>query len=174
MDRLFLSVRALRGSRRSAAALGFAWCAGLLSGMFFVAQLDGAVLSWMRTAAGGRVSIVGLLLGNLLPFFLCCIAFSFSIPRLAYAVCFLRSALYGFCALGVGLAFGRAGWLVQILLLFSDILTMPALLWFCLRHIHGEFRSRGRDFTLCAGYTAAVSAMELLWVAPFLAQLLSL
>ena len=167
------SIFAGPGRRHSTVLLAAVWCLGLLAGIFLVSRASESVIALMRLAGKSRVSIVGLLLGNLLPFLLSFAAISSSMPRLVYAVCFFRSALYGFCAFGVGLGYGSAGWLVQALLLFSDVLTMPALFWFWIRHIGGRRRSRNRDFLLCVIYAVAVWAADFCLVAPFLARLLS-
>lgn len=173
MHRFSSFLPTFRGGQRATAALALCWCLGLLSGVCLVPCVSKSLFSWMRLAARSRVSIVGLLCGNFLPFLISYLIFSFSIPRLIYAVCFFRAAGYGFCALGIRLGFGTAGWLIQPLLLFSDLLTMPVLLWFWLRNLDGSIQNRRRDFVLCGIAAAFAGAADFLLAAPFLSQLLS-
>lgn len=149
------------------------WCLGLLTGGLLISRESELVLSWMRLAACGRVSIVGLLLGNLLPFLFSFVFLSLSMPRLLYAVCFFRALLFGFCAAGIGAGFGSAGWLVQCFLFFSDFLTMPGLFWCWIRIFTRKSGDWRRDLLVGSLAAAGVGIVDYLLVAPYLARLLS-
>lgn len=154
-------------------ALSAVWTMGLMSGVFLLSCVRDSAPALMRPAVYGQVSIVGLLGGILLPFLISWIATSLSMLWLLYAVCFFRAALFGFCALGISLGFGSAGWLVGLLVLLPDALTMPALFWFCLRRLNGGGRAWVRDAGICCICIAVAGAVEICLAAPFLAELLS-
>lgn len=112
--------------------LAFVWFSGLLSGFFFFQKTTPIYLSLMRGIDLSSASIVGLMLSSLLPFLICGFsAFHFR-PILFFAVCFLKAFSYVFVS-GVILHHCSAGWLIQRLVMFHDILSFPLLYAFCSR-----------------------------------------
>lgn len=161
-------------SSKRAWALACLWCAGLVSGLFVVFGASDSLHSLMLPAIYARVSIVGLLSGLLLPLLLSYIFFRLSVQRLVFAVCFLRAALFGFCACGVVLSCGSAGWLIQGLMMGSDLFSIPLLYVFWLRHIDGSIRNLDRDLFACAGVTVVIGLLEYFLAVPFLARIVTL
>ena len=173
MDLFYPCDAARRGAARHKLEIFFFWLVGLLVGIVCASRIEEASFSLMRLTVESRVSIVSLLSSVLLPFLMCVICFLFSVPRLVFAVCFFRSALYGFAAFAVTRCYGAAGWLIRSLFLFSGTCTMPALIWLCVRHVDGVRNSFWRDVLLCAGFAVVIGILEVCCIMPFLVQLLS-
>ena len=167
--RLQQSVRAFWRNRRY--LLCFCWCLGLLLGTLFAVGADASFLSLMRQAAVSRVSIVNLLTAIVLPFLFSALAVYMGRPRALYVICFCKALCFAFCIVLADRSFGTAGWLIQPLLLFSDLLLAPVLFWFSVRHIGGGSGSLQKDIGFCAAVIAAVAMLDAFWVSPFLAEL---
>lgn len=154
--------------------LALFWCVGLLIGVRVGTQAGDTLFSLMRTAAGSRVSIVGLLVVTVLPFLFSAAAVFFSKPWLMLPVLFFKGLSFGACAYGVCGAFGDAGWLIRLLLLFSDGFMIPVLFWFCLRHMGGQRWAVKKDLAVCATAALIVGSLDYCFISPFLAMLIEI
>ena len=148
------------------------WLGGLLLGAFLSPFAPESYLLLMRRAAGSPVSIVGLFASVLLPFLIATYAVSISKPVLLYAVCFCKAVLFSFCCRGIQLTFGSAGWLVLILMQFSDLCMLPVLCWFSFRHLGAGTHRLKRDFAIGCGIGTAVGILDYCMVSPFLVMLI--
>lgn len=153
--------------------LAFSWILGFVFGMLYAHAAGDIVSALMRTAVCSRVSIVGLLASVFFPLIISAIAAYFSVPAVFISVAFLRAFSYGFCLWGVSAAYGSAGWLIRLLLLFSDSCTAVSLLWFCVRHLSGDRNSLKKDFVVCTVMASFVCCVDYFFVSPFLAALMS-
>ncbi len=158
--------------RRKTVCLWLVWCLGLLLGFLFAVKADPSYFTVMRLAAGCRMSIVGLCASLLLPFLLAAYAASIQKPWLMLWVC--GGKAFGFAYIGhmARRAFGSAGWLIQPMLQFHQILFLPLLLVFCLRQISGEGQNLKRDSCICLGLLALIAGVAYFVVSPFLAGLI--
>lgn len=123
--------------------LAFFWCIGLFCGIFIFFTAGDPTVSLMRLAVHSPASIVNLLLCELLPFLLSALAVFWGAYRLLYGCAFFRAVLFSFFSLGVFTAFGSAGWLLYLLLMFSDIVLCVLLYLFWLRCIDRKEGFRG-------------------------------
>lgn len=153
--------------------LALCWCLGLLLGILAASASDDLV-SMMRRSLSCPVSIPGLLAATVLPFLLSAYAVSLSEPWLLLPICMVKAFGFGFCAFGVSLAFGSAGWLVRLLFLFSDVCVIPVLFFYWLRHIRGDAARSYRDLVCCLIAAVAIGAMDLYFVSPFLVKLIEI
>ena len=150
-----------------ALSLGFA----LSLAVFLASMLEESFLLLMRAAVSDRVSIVGLFAVSYLPFLISAFAVFIRKPRLLYAVMFIKMLLIAFCGLSCLAAYPSAGWLVRILLQFSDLLLVPVLCWFSLRHVCGAGNLK-RDFSFCTALFVFVCSLDYCVVSPFLVMLI--
>lgn len=127
----------------------------------------------MRGAASGSVSIAGLLGITTLPFLISAFAVSFSMAWLIFPVCFCKAFAFSFVSLGVLQAFGSAGWLVRLLLLFSDCAGMPLLYGFWLRHLPGGRPVGVWETAFLLAACVLLGSVDYRIISPFLAGLLS-
>ena len=152
--------------------LAIVWVIGLALGAVLSMQAGDRYFLLMRWAADRQVSIVGFLASAFLPFMLSALAVYISKPILLYGICFADAFLLSLCGCVAMTAFGSAGWLVRLLLQFSDCCMAPILFWFSIRCISGS--SFWKDFSLCAVISALVGSIDYCFVSPFLVMLIEI
>ena len=152
--------------------LAVVWLIGLFVGMYLGSNADNSYFLLMRMALNTRVSIVGLLGISCLPFLLSAYAVYLGKPKLILLVCFCKAVLFTSCGYAVLISFGSAGWLIRLLLQFSDIVLLPLYCWFSIRHIHGKETTLKRDTAVCILAAACAGSIDYCLVSPFLAMLI--
>ena len=121
--------------------LAFSLFAGLLAGLLLHREQDASIFSLMHVSAKQSASIVSGLLVLLLPFLLSAFFSSTCTAWLIIPLSFLKGVCFSFCQATICSSFVGAGWLLYFFFMFSDILTLPVLIFFwisCLnktRHI---------------------------------------
>lgn len=158
--------------RRRRIFLAFCYLAGLVAGVILAAQADSSFSSWMRTAVFQRVSIVSLLSVLFLPFLISAFAVFYGWSFLLYPICFLKSLSFGYCCAGISILFGAAGWLGCWLLLFSQLLAMPILLFYWMRHIDGLQKPLLSEAALLASILYLVGSLDHCLISPFLVKVI--
>lgn len=153
--------------------LALCWTAGLGCGVASWFLADDSISSLMRSSLDGSVSIVSLLCVTGLPFLLSAFAVFLSGNRLLWGIAFGKGFLFSFVSMGTLASFGCAGWLLQLLLCFSDLVSLPILYWFWIR----SSRIRGEGMGCCTLLTAAllflIGSMDYCLVVPYLADLIN-
>ena len=143
------------------------WFLGLLTGMIAAADLDDLFLPLMRPVG---VSIFRQIAAILLPFLFAAIAAYLDKPYLLHMICFFKVITFGFCSMLIYRAYGSAGWLIRLLLQFSDILSLPLLCWYCLRQF--ERPRPYKDLIYCSFLAGIFVCIDHFAVLPFLAELI--
>ena len=154
--------------------LAFVWSSGLVSGIFFFKKVSSVFLSLMRGAFLESVSIVGLLTSLYLPFLIAAFFAFIMQPQLMLILCFCKAFIFSCCGYAAISAFGTAGWLVRILLQFSDCCIIPFFFWFCLRNVSGSCVRMKRDVLFCSLVTLSVVAFDFCVISPFLVKLIDI
>lgn len=132
MDSTFLFFR-----KGGMAVFAFSLLSGLFLGSRFHLASESALFSLMRVSASQNVSIVGQLSVLLLPFLLSAFFYSTRAVWLIIPLSFLKGICFGFCQAIILSSFTGAGWLVYFFLMFSNILTLPVLVFFWISCISG-------------------------------------
>lgn len=153
--------------------LAFLWISGLLCGTLFVLAAEDPFSSLMRTVAFNRVSIAGLAAVLVFPLIVSAVAVYMAVPTFILPICFVKAFCYGSSMFGASAAFGSAGWLMRLLLLFSDSCMMVPLLWFWCRHLTGRRDSLKRDLAVCAVFAVFIGIIDYFLVSPYLAELMN-
>lgn len=148
--------------------LAVCWLFGVLLGFCAAIFAGNSLSSLMRGSTVGSVSIVRMLVLSSLPFLLSALAVYLSQPWLIFALSFLKAFCFSFCAVGIHLAFGSSGWLVQLLLLFTDCFTIPVLYLYCSKLIQYGVNKADTCFLRCLIYACCVGIVDYCWIAPFL------
>jgi hypothetical protein len=151
--------------------LAFCWCAGLLLGCFCAWQTGNVHSSLMRGAAERSVSIVGLAV-VCLPFLLTVFTVLFRTPWLIYPLCFGKGFGFAFVAALCAGGFGSGGWLLRVLLLFTDGFSAPLLLFLWLSILRRPNRFEAKGFVISAVGLLVAGSIDYWLVAPFLARLI--
>lgn len=157
--------------KRPACRLCTVWLIGLLLGTLFSVNLDDTFSSLMRPSISEGLSIFRQLAMVCLPFLFAAYAVSINKPGLLLLLCFVKAFCFAFCGMLIYYAFGSAGWLVRYLLQFTDVLSVPILFWYCLRHIDRQNNAK-RDLMICALLAASIACIDYFAVSPFLAELI--
>lgn len=170
MDR-FLKSKLPRWSRKKdLLVLAFSWTLGLVLGLLCAESAGDAFASLVRAAGDSRVSIFGLLATVMLPFLLS--AFSSRGPWVIIVIAFLKAFLVCYTGYGVMMAFGGAGWLVRLLLLFSQCCTVPVLYWFWIDRLISQ-RKHWIRTALPVLVVLIIGSFDYYVVSPFWAMLIS-
>lgn len=162
----------IRFLKRPLCLLCSVWLVGLVFGVLAASGLDDTYFHLMRPLDSHGLSIFRQLAAVYLPFLFAAYAVSIDKSKLILILCFLKAFSFSFCGCLIFILYGSAGWLVRFLLLFSDVITIPALFWFCLRHIDGQILSAKRDLILCALLATVVVCIDYFVVSPFAAELI--
>ena len=154
--------------------LALSWLLGLGLGGLVFRYAGAPLLSLMPLAVNNQLSIVSLFLSTSLPFLLCAFGVHLLQPWLVMTVCFGKALLYGFLVCGVFAAFGSYGWLIRLLLLFTDSLACVLLYGYAHRHITAVFPAPLWSLTFCELAIGLFVYLDFSYVSPLLRQLLSL
>lgn len=157
--------------KKSMIQLACAYLFGLISGVLISMSASDALCSAMRAAVYGRVSIPGLLSAILLPFLFSALAVYISSSWLLIPIAFGKAFLFAFLGTGILGAFGSAGWLVRLLLMFSDIASMPLLWWYWRKSLCGSGHFT-RNAVVAAGFVLLIGSVDYCVISPFLANLI--
>ncbi len=151
--------------------LAFIWCLGLWCGIGSCFYAGEPIISLMRMAAGRPVSIVSLLSIALLPFLFSFIFVYLRSWHLLSALCYFKAVLFGFVSAGVYMAFGEAGWLVWLMMMFSDLLCLIPLWWYWISCTGNLFRPTPY-FGVCLAAVALIIALDYQFIAPCLVRVI--
>lgn len=119
--------------KASRSYLAFSWLAGLVCGCLAWLWAEDSAIPLMRSVLFAPVSIVGTLCVPVIPILISAYAVFLSNFVLLLLTCFGKAFLVSFTALGISRMYTSAGWLMQMLLLFSSWTSLPILYWFWLR-----------------------------------------
>lgn len=157
--------------RQDSLLLAFFCVTGALTGICIADRSGEHFFSMMRMAPSVHVSITGLIASAVLPFLIAAFAVYISAPQILYSILFLKIMLFCWCGCGIYAVFGSAGWLVRMLLQFTDCCMVPVLCWFCLRHSSGSHVFLWRDFSVCIAIAGIIGIIDYSVISPFLATL---
>ena len=153
--------------------LGVAWIAGLLSGcgLFLSANIP---LSLMRGVLDSSVSIVTMLTNLMLPFLLSAFAVYLSQPWMLILFGYLKLFLVGYVSLGITVSFDSAGWLLRMLILFADLISLPLLFWYQYKGVRGSMVCSPLFSSVIFAICILVGCINYVYVLPFVADLIIL
>ncbi len=153
--------------------LSMAWILGLLLGAYCGFRWDICLVPLMRGCLYDSVSIVCIFCLICLPFMISLLASFWNARGLIYLIAFGKAFLFSFVSMGIFFSFGSAGWLVQILLMFSEVCSLPVYFWFWMFSInHRQGPSALEIFSLLSLFFL-IASLDSSYVMPFLASLIS-
>ena len=121
----------------------------------------------MHMAASRCVSIVGVVV-CIAPYLV--VVFLHSKPWLVCLLCGLRIFLFSAAIFAIYRTFGSAGWLISLLMCFSDLCLIPMVIWLCVRLLTVGVRKR--CLALTCTFIVAVGMIYYCLISPFLANLM--
>ena len=170
MKRVHLFHPSLFGCRIAAAALAWAFLAGLLAG---VLASGGALASFdIAKDAFSRVPGISAVIPLLLPMLVSGFAVFVGRPVLLIPTAFWKAFAFAYAGAGIARSWGQAGGLVGGLAMFGSLCSLPVLWWYWLRHIGGE-GFRGWTFFPALAAAALIAWMNVWLISPFLSDILT-
>ena len=154
--------------------LAFIWFIGLCCGIVLYNLMQISSFPMMRGVERYSVSIVSLLSVSLLPFlFSLLFVYIGSFPLLVL-LCYIKGCLFSFVSLGIWFAYGEAGWLIRLLVMFSDLGCLTPL-WWCWIHCT-ELDPKAAFPPICRALiiAAGIVSFDFYCVSPILARLLEI
>ena len=113
--------------------LAFSLFAGLASGYQLHVDSEIPITSLMRVSCIQNVSIVSQVSVLLLPFLFSVFFSSTRAAWMVLPVSFLKGLCFGFSQATICSSFAGAGWLIYFFLMFSNIISLPVLIFFWIR-----------------------------------------
>ena len=138
-------------------------------GLLLISGTEQSIFLLMRAAAKRRVSIVGSVLAAF-SFLVSSYLIIYSKPWLAYSISGILLLLYTAGLWAVKMAFGTAGWLISLLLLFPLQQYSLILLWLSIRKVLGKCDCRHFKYLICA--SAMIGIINYIYISPFLAEMI--
>lgn len=159
--------------KESASLLSVLWSLGLVCGLFFVSLLDDFLFELFYDASINRPLLLGILVVTILPIAVSAIAVYCSAPLLIYVLCILKAFCFSFGLCGVVAVFGYSGWLIRLLLLFSDSCMAILLFWLWYRVLSPNHKAVLRDLLICSAIAAIIGMVDYFLVSPYLVVLMN-
>lgn len=150
--------------------LAFLWTFSLIAGFWFCSG-DPHISSLMRLAPDAQVSIVGLCCVLFLPVLISAASLYWGRPAVIYLICSVKAFISGYGIYAVLGSFGSSGWLLHILVLFSDTCINLVLLWLWFRNILIQKSRLLGDSLIGLSAAGLIGIADYLLVSPFLATL---
>ena len=147
--------------------LAFLWISAMLAGIL-VCSVDSRIHSLMLVAPGCSLSIVGVLVITILPLAISIAGLAANKFAILYIIYIIKAFTSGYLLFAILRVYGSAGWLMHLLLLFSDNMTNFLILWITFRHIKGKSNTFLFDALICTTISIAIGITDYLFVAPFL------
>lgn len=153
--------------------LSFSWICSIAFGLAFALYTQPYTVSLMRMADFGRVSIVGLACIILAPLYLSAIAVYFRRTGWIYTIATLKGISFGFGIFVFTAVFGSAGWLMRLLIAFSDSAMLVPLFLFWIRHLDGSQRYLRRDLIICTVSALLIGLADYFIISPYTTAMLA-
>ncbi len=159
--------------RFSMIAFWIIWVCGLLSGLYVVSMSDDSAYCVFRLFLYSQSTLFGLLLTQMLPLAFTCFIFWLSKPCLTSLFVYIKAFLFAYCAFGIVLAYGTAGWMIRWIILFSSSCSTLPLLWFWCRNFTKKGESYCQDLLVCAFSLILICVFDYLAVLPLAKSLVN-
>lgn len=147
------------------------WFLGLLVGIVIACGADDSYFLTMLSDEF-TVSITGLLMVVVLPFLFTAVAVFLSNRFMLLTVVFLKAFSFGYIGFGIMSVYSSASWLVRFLLMFSDICSLPLLMWLWIRCTDQLDHFPKAELLVCLAVSLAFGILDVWIVSPFSAMLL--
>jgi len=163
-----------RWLRSDIAILVSFWFAGLFLGAYLAPTAADPLFTLVHPVISGRVSVISGLITASLPLLLAAYAVNIHKPKLLFFIIFLKAFHFSFCGGLIYSIFGTAGWMLRLLVQFTDIFTVPVFCWFCIRHSLGRVGLNKKDLIISLSLTLLAASIDYLVIAPFFANLIDI
>lgn len=136
------------------ALLAFFVAIGIMSGILAAKQSSNDLFVLLCSLSTHTSSFTALFVVSVTPILASCLAVYSGHQWCLYVISLFKAFSWSFCSYLILIAFGAAGWLVQILMMFSGSCMFIFLCWFSLRYI-----SSSTTYLLQSGIVAVLLAL---------------
>lgn len=146
------------------------WTLGLISGALAGSFRAADYYPLMRRVVLAPVSVVSLFICVILPFAVTIVAGFWDKPWFVYVLSTLKAFSFSYTGSICLICFGVSGWLVRVLLLFTQIATAPALWYIWLFNCQRKKELTFFSFSFLLLYLASIVLLDYYLIAPYLAE----
>ena len=158
-------------SRRKCATwiLAFSWTLGLAVGLCaMAASFLGPAFFQAADVLPSFFSIISVLL---LPIVISLLVLFAGQRWLIFPLAFVKALAFSYVGWSVVITFGSAGWLIRLLMMFSDCASIPLLWWFWNKALTSEFDAMIPASVAAVVTILGISIVDCGVIAPFLLNL---
>lgn len=119
-----------------------------------------------------QMSIVTGVVISALPFIVTYICLRHSADLLIFVLAFMRTFMFMYCFGAITIAYAEAGWLVRTLLLFSDCIAVPLLIWYTVTKMLHYSRKWDPLIGFCLVCVIVIRCIDCYVISPFTWRLL--
>ena len=145
---------------------------GSFSGVMSARNASDIFLSLMGGSSASSVSIVCRTFLLLLPYFAVMLAALYSYSFFLFPLCAIKTFFLGYCAMGIWLTYGSAGWIICSLLLGAEALSTFVFVRLCFCHIEGFHKSISKDILRGVFFAVVLGVLDVLWIVPLCANII--
>ena len=149
--------------------LACSWTFGLVFG--FCAVTAGSFSPAIYHAADLTPSFFSIISVLLLPVIISLLALYAGWRWVIFPLAFLKALSFAYVGWSVVISFGSAGWLIRLLLMFSDCAAVPLLWWFWNKALTSEFDALVPAAVAAVLTILGIGIMDYGVISPFLANL---
>ena len=173
MNTFFLRRDPFEFKRKYCVCLSVGWIFGLLSGWYAAIKMQPSLVSSAVELVGYFRMPFFKVLSVCLPFLFSAIAVYCSVPGLILLISVLKAIFFAFCCCYLEYFFGSCSWLLRLLLLFSDICSIPVVFFYWLRHFEGNIHFSLQEHLWLSVFLMIVLGIDYFIVTPYAVELLS-
>lgn len=152
--------------------LAFFWTFSIFAGIILGSKSVPHISSLMLSAASDSMSITGMFLIYILPLIFSIISIRLKVSLLILPLSVIKGFFNGFLSASVCVAFGSAGWLICLLLLFTNSVSSVFLMWFWFKYLHNPNSHLMRYFIICVTFSICMFAFDVFVISPFLSAVI--
>ena len=171
MGFFFLPSSSFHSRKDPSVLLAFGWILGSVIGLLLAVNCDPSVIYGIRGILAGEFSVWRMIFVIISPLVISFLAISHFSIWLLIPIAFVKGMAYAFVSALVFIAWGSAGWLIRLLLIFSDTVSAPVLLYFWLSSCRSGSKDLGLRFIPAASWIILACAIDYRYVSPLLAVL---
>ena len=153
--------------------LGLFWCAGLALGLMAERFYGDMMISCVRLAPKQLPTFLNSLSVNAFPLLISAIAVLLFRPAL-FLIALLRGLCMGLSMGAVVDAYGNAGLMMSLLLMFSSLAFAPVMLWYWCRNLEKDNGPVWKIFLYCLFASLIIAGMDVFLMAPFLCEVMNI
>lgn len=151
--------------------LAMSWVTGLLAGLVLSSNLFAEICELVPFAIASPFSFAGIILATSIPFLLTVFVLHISKPFFLLPISLVKGILFSFNSFLFLFYYHSSGWLIRILIMFSDLITLP-ILWFLWLQSESNFGNSITGILLVLfAFVFLTCLFDYVAVAPFLAML---